>query len=216
MVLLNKPLKPAKVQELAESLITGGDAEIEAYLETYFSALDPWVSGKYYDIGMMDSLGSNGSVAIVADTLYATLIKIPYSLSIDRLACHITTGAAAGKLVRLGLYENGADNLPGDLIVDGGTVAADVTSTTVTATVNQTLARGRYWVAAVSDGTPTLSYYSAATAGRFLSGLTAIGHGTSGRSYTVKVAHAFGALPATFGAAAIYAINVLRLGVRVA
>lgn len=189
-------------------------ASPDGAIETAFTDLDPWVTGKYYDIGMMDSLSSTGGVALVADTLHATLIKVPHTITIDQLACYVSVGAAAGKKLRLGLYANSASNLPGALIVDGGEVAADGTGT-VAVTVDETLARGRYWVAAVSDGTPTLTFYKHDTSGRFVSGLTNLGHGASVHSYTVTAAHTFGALPASFGAATIYNTNAIRLGVRV-
>jgi hypothetical protein len=185
-------------------------------IETAFTDLDEWYAGLYYDIGMMDSLSTQTTQALTANTLYATLIKVPHSITIDRLACQITIGGAASSLVRLGLFANdGTNGLPGTLLVDGGTTAADTTGTRAV-TVNQTLTRGRYWVGVVSDGAPTLTALTVANAGRYVRGAGNLGDGSGNRGYTWSVAHTFGALPATFGSGSLLSTNAIRLGVRVA
>jgi hypothetical protein len=189
-------------------------ANEEAAIDDRAALLDPWIAGRYYDIGMMDSLGANATTTITVNTLYATLLKIPYRLNIDQLAVYIQTLAAAAS-IRLGLYENGADGLPGDLIVDGGAVSVATTGQK-SVTVAQSLPRDRYWVAGVSDGAPVIPHYAANSGGRFVRGGTTLADGTGNRGYTVTMAHTYGALPATFGTPSVVSNIALRLGVRVA
>lgn len=95
-----------------------------------------------------------GSAATAGQVSY-TPIYVPSSTTFDRIAISVSSAAAAGKLARLGIYDaTGTNGLPGALVLDGGTVAVDALGAKEV-TISQTLATGRYWLAFVSDGTPT-------------------------------------------------------------
>lgn len=69
----------------------------------------------------------------------------------DRIAIEITsTAAAAGKVMRLGIYNADADWQPTTLVLDAGTVAADSTGVKAI-TISQALPAGRYLLARTAD-----------------------------------------------------------------
>lgn len=75
--------------------------------------------------------------------------------TIDRIAAEVTTGGAAGSVVRLGIYTaNETSGRPDQLIVDAGTidgttVAIQEVTVSPAATIPYT---GRYWIAVVAQG----------------------------------------------------------------
>ena len=92
-----------------------------------------------------------------ADKLWLIPFPVIRNLTIDRLAIDVTV-AAAGKIARLGIYEDGTDLYPGALVLDAGTVSVAAVGV-VAATVNQSLTKGLYWLAFVSDGNPTVAFH---------------------------------------------------------
>lgn len=98
-------------------------------------------------------LGSFGTSGASNGAMRLHLIYIPATTTFDRIACEVTSAGSAGSVTRLGIYNN--DNgAPGSLVLDAGTVAT--TSTGVqTITINQQLTRKWYWLAAVSQGSPS-------------------------------------------------------------
>lgn len=89
---------------------------------------------------------------LTADRMSVHLFIVPRDLTIDRLAIDVVT-ADAGKIARLGIYRNGANLYPGALVKDYGTVSVNATGV-VAASADQSLTKGLYWLAFVSDGTP--------------------------------------------------------------
>lgn len=131
---------------------------------------------------------------ITANRLYATPFPVVRPMTLDALQIYITTGDA-GKVMRLGFYAPGTNLAPDALVVDGGEVSVNAAGLK-TAVIDESLtALGIYWLAFVSDGTP--SVYMA------LHYISPLG-GTNASSATHKghwyVAHAYGALPDPFGA----------------
>lgn len=106
--------------------------------------------------GVVISTPSGSTIAISANTIYYLPIFVETTTTIDQLAAEITTAAAAGKLLRLGLYRADTDWNVSTLVVDGGTVAADGSTGVRTFSVSAVLAPGRYFIAVTSDGGPTL------------------------------------------------------------
>jgi len=98
--------------------------------------------------------GTNNTQALVADVLWGTIIWIPRALTVDRIAIDVTAGAA-GKIAYVGIYNVGANLVPGSLLIDGGSISVAAV-TVVAATVSQALTKGYYYVAVVSDGAPTI------------------------------------------------------------
>jgi hypothetical protein len=96
----------------------------------------------------------SGTVTISANTLYCLAFLASRAITVDRIAVYVQTAGVAGTAARLGIYENGDNCYPGDLLVDAGTVAVDSTGNK-TITISQSLTKGIYWLSLVSDGAPT-------------------------------------------------------------
>lgn len=90
-----------------------------ALARTQASGLTNWYGPDYADL-----------VTFSADTIgwtWAVPIVVPVAMTIDRVACEVTTGGA-GSTCRLGLYEWSANpNTATSLIADGGTVDTSTT-----------------------------------------------------------------------------------------
>lgn len=102
-------------------------------------------SGFYYGPQTGRTVNGNG-----ADNLTAVPFWVGESWTFDRIACAVTT-AAAGSTVRLGIYADNGQGLPGALVLDAGTVSGEAVAA-VEATISQSLAPGWYWLAAVNQG----------------------------------------------------------------
>lgn len=98
---------------------------------------------------------SVATYAMGANSIRYTPWYLATSITLDRLVVEITTAGAAGKVLRLGIYNANTNWQPTSLVLDAGTVAADSLGVK-TITINQALAAGRYMACAYSDGAPTL------------------------------------------------------------
>lgn len=105
-------------------------------------------------------ISSGGDFAIVADRIHAMPFAVTRALTIDRLTIEVTT-LDAGKIARLGIYEDGVDCYPGALLQDYGTVSVGA-AVVVSASADQVLTKGLYWLIIVSDGVPTLRWHTPA------------------------------------------------------
>lgn len=93
--------------------------------------------------------------------LYMPII-VTTPITLDQLAVEITTAAASGKVARLAIYNADVDWQPTSKVLDAGTIAVDPGAPgIVTASIAVTLAAGRYLLAIISDGTPTLRSFQA-------------------------------------------------------
>lgn len=135
-----------------------------------------------------------GTLALVANTLYATAAVFRKYTVWTKIAVNITVAAAAGKLVRLGIYalKNG---IPTTLVFDAGTILADATGVREI-TLSHALPPGMYAMAVLSDGTPTVT--AGSMAANFAGTIGASGFGVSDQLMISSAT--FGALPSTFGA----------------
>jgi len=153
-----------------------------------------WRTGAYIDPWPNRAVGT---VAIVADTLYAAPFMVVRPLTIDRLAIQVTGAGAAGKLARLGIYRDGANLYPGALLADVGAVAVDGVAVVAAAIAgNLALQPGLYWLALLANGAPTLEHHFP----------TSSPLGWQAADFTLEnaswnVAQAYGALPDPFTAA---------------
>jgi hypothetical protein len=95
------------------------------------------------------------TLAITANVMYYAPILVTTSITIDQLQLVVTVAGAAGKLVRMGIYNADTDWQPTSLVLDAGTVLVDTTGVK-SISISQVLPPGRYITALVSDGTPTL------------------------------------------------------------
>ena len=90
--------------------------------------------------------GTAAFTAIENQTDY-TPIWLP-DCTLDRIACRTSASFASGPAtVRLGIYQNAADNKPGNLLLDAGTVSATAANTAFEITISQVITEGIYWLA---------------------------------------------------------------------
>lgn len=138
-----------------------------------------------------------GASTLVADTLYATPFLVVRTLTVDKLVirCHATD---AGQFVRLGIYEDGTNLYPGDLLVDAGTAElTPIGQKDITISGDQQLVSGIYWMALVSD-----SNAGQVTDRRIQIPILGAVSTDSRNNYSGwSVAQAYGALPDPFTAA---------------
>jgi hypothetical protein len=114
---------------------------------------------KAYGIPGFRASGSAATAAPTAGRLNYEPWFVEASTTLDRLAVEVvTTPGAAGKLLRMGIYNANTSWVPTTLVVDAGTVLVDSVGLKV-ATINVTLPPGRYicaWVVAITGTIPIL------------------------------------------------------------
>lgn len=110
----------------------------------------------YYFTGISERAAT--TLALVASTLYAIPYWVNRDIRITKLAIHVNTAAAAGKIVRIGLYRDNGACYPGTLVIDAGTVTVDAVGVRAIdfSGTPKDLKSGLYWMVVVSDSTPTL------------------------------------------------------------
>lgn len=96
--------------------------------------------------------GNRGTLLLVNTTEYIAPLMIPKAVTVDQILCEITTLGGAGAVMRLGLRAMGTDGMPGTLILDAGTVAADGTIGIKSITISQALSPGVVFVSATPQG----------------------------------------------------------------
>jgi hypothetical protein len=110
-------------------------------------------SGQYYT-GLFDNPGT--TQAQTQDTVYYTPMWIPKSTAFDRIGAFVGT-AAASTVIRLGIYADDGEGMPGSLTLDAGTIDSTGTGAK-TLTISQTL-HGFYWLCAVLQTNPGAGLY---------------------------------------------------------
>ena len=102
----------------------------------------------------MDNSGSSGAFA--ENIEYDLGFYVAETVVLNALSARFYTSGGTGSVVRLGLRNDGTGsnrNLPGSLIIDGGTaVSSSGSDPTVTLGSATTLTPGRYWLAFVNQG----------------------------------------------------------------
>ena len=150
------------------------------------------ITGRYYGPWGAGSLGAS---PIAADAIYAMPFFCPARTTWATLGINLTVGAVGG--CRLGVYAM-SGGLPGALIADAGTFDANVVSLHEL-TMTEELEAGFYFLAIISDTTPTVSYVATAT-----------GHDVMGTADGATVQYfpyrvfTYAALPDPFGAVSGY------------
>lgn len=91
-----------------------------------------------------------------------TPIIVREAITLDRVAIEITATGGAGKLIRMGIWNVDDYWQPTTVLHDFGTVPADpaVVPALQAITINVTIPPGRYMIAHISDGSPTLRQVS--------------------------------------------------------
>jgi hypothetical protein len=138
---------------------------------------------------------TGGTLALVANTLYAIPFVCPKAITLDRIGINVTTLKAG--LSRLGIYADAGGVrtcYPGTLLLDAGTV--DTTTAGVKSiTINQALTSNTlYWLVIVPNVAPTITGIASASTINMLGRNTALTLQHCGLS----VAFTYAPLPATF------------------
>jgi hypothetical protein len=137
------------------------------------------ISGQYYKTPSR----LPGTITATADRTVYTVIYVPVTQTVDRIAILTGTTFSGTGTVRLGIY-NSTNGLPSTVLLDAGTVTPTAVSTVYQITISQSLTPGFYWLAFNQQGTaPSLGTYSgvASTANDpnpFIGSASTVGGGT--------------------------------------
>lgn len=124
----------------------GGGGGPAAYL-----ALTPgFIAGKYY---ASPGVWVSGTVLQFNAQFDAIPFAVPVAVTVDRIACRVTTAGSAGAVARMGIYQDDGTGYPGALVLDAGTVATTTTGVKEIV-INQTLQPGLYWLVVGGQGAP--------------------------------------------------------------
>jgi len=121
---------------------------------------------------------------------FPMLVSTP--ITIDQLSTEVTSAAAAGKLLRMGIYAADTAWQPMSVVCDTGALAADAVGV-VSGSVVAPLAAGRYLLAWNTDGAPTVRTVRGIPANGFLVPTL----GANPIVYSLRGTQTFGAFPAT-------------------
>lgn len=164
-------LSRAKVQELAESLITGGDAEIDAYVQglagaDVLSVIEP-VDGRLF----------TGSSAPAANTAYLSLFRLVEGRTITTVAIQHASPSGNGDV---GVYRFDGTNYvrigsSGSTALTGSNALQVLTLTAAVDLEPDT----DYWLAFAADNGVTTLYRTLGLTGSFGRGNKALSKGTS-------------------------------------
>lgn len=91
------------------------------------------------------------AIPIEAELKFQPLLIPKAGISLDRILVEISVVGTAGAIIRLGLYEPDADGMPGDLILDAGTVLGTAVGKPFIA-INQAVPLGLIYAAAAVQG----------------------------------------------------------------
>lgn len=152
---------------------------------------------------------------MIQNAMRATPIFVPRAVTLDRIGAEVTVAGEAGSVIRLGIYSDDGNGVPGTLLLDAGTIAGDGSAIWKEIAISQAVPAGLIWVTGVAQLCPTLpptvrvassqqvpvTYTSAPTSASPVAYV-------SGTSPT-------GALPTPFGTV-VNGGNGIRVGVRVA
>jgi predicted secreted protein len=135
-------------------------------------------TGEYWSVA-----ATRGTAALLAGTLYAFPVFVPIQLTVDRIGVEVTT-LAAGSTVTLGIYDDNGVGLPGNLLIDAGTIDGGVVGA-AEKTISQLLPAGRlyHFAALCQGGTPTMRVLLGGWQGLNTSLLNAVSMGTGSASF---------------------------------
>lgn len=153
------------------------------------------VANRYYGSYADGNTLTTGS--FTTGTIEAIPIFLSTGLNFNRVGVEVTTRSlVSGAVVRLGLYNNGADGNPGTLAADLGTMSTTTTGAKeITINVNVSGTQF-FWLAFMVNQTVTMRA-TASTTGSFILGRTS----TSGTGVnSVSSNQTYGAMPANFPA----------------
>jgi hypothetical protein len=112
------------------------------------------ISGQRYK-----GIGGNVSYAnqtVTINLLSFTMLPVPSTTSLDLIGAYAASTYVGSGNLRVGIYSNN-NGAPDSLIVDSGSLPVTGTGSNISvdAVISVTLQPGLYWIAAVSQGSPT-------------------------------------------------------------
>lgn len=161
---------------------------------------DRFVTGRYYTTPFCNVTGASSSAQ--QDAFRCVPFPVGRAQSFDRIGVGLTSNAAAGALLRFGIYEDDGNGKPGVLVLDAGTIAADSGATVFKEkTIDVDLDVGLYWIGVVQQiaGAGGVIMLSTATTGWGFNGYNGLSAGaTVAATSLIQAAYqitATGALP---------------------
>lgn len=147
--------------------------------------------------GLFGTSNAQGNNVMRASPFY-----LPRTQTFVKIGTEITSAGSAGALIRLGIYADNGNLLPGALVLDAGTIDGTVlaTATPGEITISENLECGLYWLAAVLQGAPSTAPTVRTNTGAAsipVGGSTLI-EAAASAGYSSNSAVS-GALPGTFG-----------------
>jgi hypothetical protein len=168
-------------------------------IEKIFEFMIPKRSGVWFTHSI--SGGPYTYINLTANTLYAFNILIPIKTQISAMGFTLYSPSSAN--VRMGIYADNGNEYPGSLLWDSGTINLSGLMYPQ-ANVSLTLEPGLYWLAIVSDGSPSVQQ----TTDLGLCLIRPEVPTPSGQVNVYQVGYTFGPLPSTFPSGA--SVNGLR------
>lgn len=139
---------PNSKVKVSGSFVTAGSGTYAP--ASVFGPYSGFVSARYYPAILGARISAYG---LANGTELACPFVVGSTETFDRIGINVTTAGATGSVIRLGIRQVDNDGLPGDLVLDAGTV--DATSTGFKEiTISQALDPGGYWLVAVGQGSP--------------------------------------------------------------
>lgn len=151
---------PASQAVGADGTLLVADSSQSSGIAWAKAAGNPGWSGAWQSIGQAGAAGGNQyAEAIIRLTPYV----LTTARTIDAVAIRIGTSGtgSTGAVVRIGIWNAGADGLPGTLLKDFGTVDATVAAGSVCqiSSINLAISPGIYWWGAATQGGATTRPY---------------------------------------------------------
>lgn len=142
-----------------------------------------------------------GTLAMTDQRLQAVAVYVPPGLTWDRISAHVQNAGASGSVIRLGIYLDNGNGVPGALLLDAGTIDG-TSATSQQITISQVIREPIVWLAAVAQGTPAgdPTMFSVAPFGPIVSSDSNLNVNRIVARHNASIS---GALPATFTAEAV-------------
>lgn len=162
-------------------------------------------------------MGTLSQTAINTDQLSAwPIVHGGPPISFDTLGIEVTTPAAAGGLIRVGIYSNISPYVmyPDRLLYQSGQIPTDGIAGIYETALNYTLGPGIYWIAHVAGvAVPTLRIVSGGSFCPFYMGFPLTGGATPFRRVVQSTPYLYAPLPDPFPAGCIYDTSGFTLAI---
>ena len=111
----------------------------------------------------LGNVSESANATITANVTYFNPFFVKNIYSFDRISIRAGSGFSGTATIRLGIYsDNGGQ--PGNLVLDAGTISATASGVIYSATINQQLGPGMYYLAAnVQSAAATNTFYTTGT-----------------------------------------------------